>query len=317
MNFPEIPKELLSFNAKKVNYAAIGLKDIFQFPEDDIQYGLAEAFKSYLTKHGIPEKIYPAGYELYLIDIENMELFYNEPLERDKEMLRSNGYLALLLSSSRRVYDIGMELERIEIKHRKWGRSLLSILGNGFIDCLTPSRLWEEGEKYYSWLGDPEFFTGDSDCYVHPNEFVKYYPEWAFIGEDIKNIPPGLAAVPSVREYKHACNTYCSMKNYHGDDFHGDLVGILPGAYAAPAVIGWTKGRNEIERDPAVIASDEEIMCAEECEGCNPGAEKFEFLLMGNHRGRNLHEKRRFDLFLDCLVKFENLIDWIKEEGAA
>ena len=58
-------------------------------------------------------------------------------------------------------------------------------------------------------------------------------------------------------------------------------------------------------------------MCAEECEGCNPGAEKFEFLLMGNHRGRNLHEKRRFDLFLDCLVKFENLIDWIKEEGAA
>lgn len=294
------------------------LKRIFHFSDDVDNFGLRYTLQEYVQKI-IPDQASPAGYELFLADFAGIKNFVYDEIEQ-QDFIEKNNYFAIILNSYRHVYDIGENLERIEARKTNWGKYLLSILGGGGVDCLTPSRIWDEADRFYSWgyNNDGERWRAFDDCAVTPELFRQYYPAWAFEKNPPLNVcPDDLAKVPAVKDFIDACRACYELPNYNGDDHPVDIMPLLPGSCSSPAVIAWTKKRNELENDPAVIASDEELYSFQECEGCNPGAIMFEFLLKDRFTDRNRHVKKKFDLYLQNLASFERLIEWIKEEGAA
>ena len=312
---PQIPIWMARAEESSVSEHFFALNKIFNFPKGDLKYGICYALEKYVERF-IPKDVNPAGYEIFLMDLSGLKKFLYEEIEDERNLMRKN-YFSIILNSSRWIYDIGEELERIEEKHPNWGRYLLYLLGGGGVNCLTPYRLWEEGDRYFFWgCEDDDVEDPEGNLYsVSPTRFRKYYPEWAY-KYPLMSCPEDLSIVPEIAEYRAAYRECFDLSNYRFDDFPADIA-ALPGSLTFPAVIAWTKGLVELENDPAVIASDDEINCFQECEGCNPGAVMFEFLLKNSFQERNMYVKKKLDLFLNNLAKFEKLIDWIKKEGVA
>lgn len=315
LTLPELGQFLMEKEPEKICMENLIFSNIFHVPQDQIKYGMRENLQMYVNEKFSLSGIDPVNYEIFLCDIQGIKDFVYEFDE--EEFAADNHYLCLALISSRKVYDCGAQLEVLERKHPSWGKYLLSLIGNnGVLDILTPDRCYEEADRYWNWMEEPdsEWESTVLDTDITPEKIKEYYPAWIF-EKAPENCPEDLAEIPEIAAFQDAVkNWYDREKN--DPSWASTHFMELPGSYASAGIIAWTKGRNELERDPVVVASDEECNSYNESEGCNPGAVLFEFLLKTEHEKRNCWIKKNFDLFLSVLCAFEKMMDWISKEGA-
>lgn len=318
LTMPQIGSGLLEKDMGTDRLANMLFADLFRIPSDLIHEDIRENLFNYINGKFSLSNIDPVNYEIFLCDIQGIKDFVYEFDE--EEFAAANHYFCLALISTRKVYNCGAQLEVLERKHPSWGKYLLSLIGNnGVLDILTPPRCWEEADRYFGWMGEENSWESADGLTpfgeeLTPEKFKEYYPSWIFEKAPEK-CPEDLAEIPDIAAFQDALkNWYEREKN--DPSWVSTHFMELPGSYASAGIIAWTKGRNELERDPVVIASDEECNSYNESEGCNPGAVLFEFLLKKEHQERNLWIKKNFDLFLSVLKNFENMMDWISKEGA-
>lgn len=315
MKMPVVPKrlgrrELLSVSGSNKVFA-----ELFHIRKDQIQYGISYNLEGYInSSFCLNRDDAPCQYEIFLSDYEGSKNFSFD--FQDDEIAKFNQYLCVSLVSNRCFYDVGQQLTAMESNHPSWGKFLLDRIGNnGVLDILTPGRLWEEADRYFAWIGEDDSWDCEYECTPHgdtltPETFKEYYPVWV-LEKAPKSCPEDLAEIPVVAEFLQSVKFYLNRPSAKGAWANLHFM-ELPGCYASAGGVCFTGGRNELERDPVVIASDEECNCYNETDGCHPGGECFEFLLTPEHHERNLYVKERLDCFMKVLTKFENLMDWIR-----
>ena len=296
-------------------------KDLFPVPGESGGMSIRDRLDRYINSVCGLERKSPVNYETYLCDYEGLQNFCFA--FDDAEFVQNHSYICVALISDRQFYDVGPHLEQLEAKHNSWGQFLLNTIGNnGVLDILTPCRIWEEADRYFGWIGceenmwESEWEEGDLTPHgevLTPKVFKEYYPPWVF-KKAPERCPEDLAEIPAVADF------LCAVKNLLENPspeakFLPLHFAELPGCDASAGGILWTKDRNEVERDPVMIASDEECNCYNETEGCHPGAWCFEFLLTPEYQERNRYIRRKLALFLDVLKTFDSLIEWIRKEG--
>lgn len=312
---PSVPERL---GCKELLFAA-GVNqifaEIFQIREDLIHNGIRYNLEDYINStFCLKRDDTPCKYEIFVSDYEGCRNFCFD--FQDDEIAKLNQYLCVSLVSDRCFYDVGQQLTAMESNHPSWGKFLLDRIGNnGVLDILTPGRLWEEADRYFGWIEEGGTWESADECTPHgeeltPESFKEYYPAWT-LEKAPGCCPEDLAEIPVVSEFLQAVKFYLNRPSAKGAWANLHFM-ELPGSYASAGGISFTGGRNELERDPVVIASDEECNCYNETDGCHPGGECFEFLLTPEHRERNLYVKARLDLFMSVLTKFEKLMDWIR-----
>lgn len=290
--------------------------ELFRVREDQIQYGISDNLEVYINStFGLNREDAPCNYEVFVADHQGVQNFCFD--FQDDEIAKSNQYLCVSLVSDRCFYDVGQQLTAMERRHPSWGKFLLDRIGNhGVLDILTPRRLWEEADRYFAWIGEGDSWESADECTPHGDEltpeiFQEYYPAWIFEKAPV-HCPEDLAEIPAVTEFLQAVQRYQDRPSAKAAWAPIQFL-ELPGCYASAGGICFTSDRrHELERDPVVIASDEECNNYNETEGCHPGGECFEFLLTPEHHERNLYVKERLDLFMTVLAKFEKLMDWIR-----
>ena len=310
LTLPEIPEDLKEAGKTDVNYEKILLYNLFEFPPETWQWGIRENLQKYVDDKFSLSGIDPVNYELYICDVKGIQDLCYEFDEREYAV--KNNYLCLSFTSGRQFYDVGLQLENMEKTHPGWGKYILNLIETGVIDILTPSRCWEEAERYFGWIGeeDKSWVSEFGDEELTPAKYKEYYPGWIFEKAPEK-CPEDLAEVPEISAYITAVEQFRNVPDYNIAWGRCEFM-ELPGSYAASGGIAWTKDRNELERDPVVMASDEEWRSYNESEGCNPGTVQFEFLLKKEHHDRNKWLKQRFDSFLACLQTFDNMMRFIE-----
>ena len=297
-------------------------KDLFPISEECVRVNIRDRLERYINNTYGFERIKPVNYDMYLCDYDGLQNFCFD--FQDEDLAKHHSYICVSLISDRQFYDVGSNLEELEEKHPSWGKFLLNQIGNnGVLDILTPGRIWEEADRYFGWIGDEdnqweseweeEHLTPYGEI-MTPKIFKEYYPPWVF-EKAPERCPKDLAEIQTVSDFLCAVKNYFENLSTTNAEYLPLNFAELPGCYASAGGILWTKDRNEWERDPVIIASDEECNSYNEIEGCNPGARCFEFLLTRENQERNLYIRHKLDLFLEVLKTFDSLMKWIRKEG--
>ena len=217
-------------------------------------------------------------------------------VHNDSEELRRE-YLAIgLCGSEVTQYDLGGVLEALESRWPQVGHYLLGVL-ECYGLCYTPRTVFGAGECFYGWE-DP-----DSDSQIMTEaDFRAYYPDWVFSTETVGfgDLPADLPA-----DLKHVLN---ELNRLSASDPAYDRIDLLKlWGDVSPYGITWTKGRNEVERDPVWIAMESDYNVHMNSDGYNPCAAFFEFLLNDPDGCRRTFAA--LEHFLDYFHRYEELLN--------
>lgn len=268
--------------------------------------GIEYLMEDYLEKRGILRDDEPLTYCLSVDSYERVtEYFYGDEEINIPEDQKDH-YIGLFFVSNTFTEDLGGDLEEIEHEHPGLGAWLLDRFDISPCNILTPAKILDQADFLLNWgTMDEDGYVGDEEA-ITKEKFEEYFPDWAY--KRFNDPPPDFSRWTQLTELHKREMEYFSVESNFPHRRHDRELIMPEGTDMFSGVIGWTKGRNEIERDIGYRVCNDLYHDMMYGNGANPGCMQFEFVMNRQNAGRNILIADLLDKFIRYLVALGRVI---------